>query len=97
MESSNHQLLEDWLSGLTEREHLIFDKGFTAALEAVLEDFTDARIKLLNKIAEVTEEDVYGGEDYMKQLMARVSVLDLYEKYYKKRISILKPSGAALA
>lgn len=96
MESSNGQHLEDWLDTLTEREHLVFDRGFCAALEAVMEDFTDAKIKIFNKLAEVIDEDNYSDDAFRKQLLARVSTLDIYEKAYRKRVDIIKPSVAAL-
>lgn len=97
MESSNTYNLEIWLTTLTEKEHMIFDKGFTQGLKAVLEDFTDAKIKILNKIADITFDDEDDHDSYRKQLLARMATLDIYEKNYRERIKTLEPSGAALA
>lgn len=87
--SSNTAPLEDWIESLTDAERAIFDKGYLAALKGVLEQISESKIKLYNRVLEADEED---NSEVKRQLLSRIKVLDVYEKHYNRRVKVLEPS-----
>lgn len=85
------QAVEKLLETFTDAEHSAFDKGYIAALLAVLEHITESKTRLVQKML---DEDTSSHGKAI--LQSRVHILDIYEKHYKKRVKVLDSSPTKL-
>lgn len=83
--------IEKWVLTLTDKEREIFDAGYVLALCSLLEQITESKTKLANKMFDL--EDVAEDEDeeefFRAQLEARLLLLDIYEKHYTLRAKVI--------
>lgn len=76
--------IEDWLEGLTSKEHDLFEKGYAAAIAGILEHISESKTRILTNYMEHMDD-----EQAVMQLSSRIHLLDVYEKHYKRRFNTL--------
>lgn len=78
--------IEEELQNLSEEELRLWNKGFLAAIEGVIEQLRDDKIRLLNKLISLNPNQ----HRTRLVLESRLGILDTYEDHYKGRIALLE-------
>lgn len=76
--------VENWIETLSDKERALFNKGYVVALFGLLEQISESKAKIINKLIDIDE----GSSDWI-QLKARLLLLDIYEKHYANRVKNL--------
>lgn len=82
----NPEEIERMLDLLTDKEVDAFNKGYMAALMGVTIQFSETKTKIMSRIM-----DEEPGR-YRRQLEAKVHILDVFEKHFRKRVKVLEPT-----
>lgn len=84
---SNPKRIEDWIDSLSVRERTFFNTGYAVAIRTLMEDISEIKTALSQKIMSVREEDdaIWEG-----QLLARMDLLDKVEQHYSTRLQQMK-------
>lgn len=88
MYNDNPLNIEKWIEGLDSVQKDMFDKGYVIALCGLLEQISESKRKILNRLLVLDPEE----EDYEEsklQLDSRLLLLDIYEKHYTYRVKHL--------
>lgn len=86
----NPHEIEEWLQQLPDDEQSIFDLGYICALEGLLEQIVDSKIKIWNKMMGASKREE-------SHLQSRIYILDIYEKHFQRRIDRIAERQASKA
>lgn len=75
----NPMEIEKWIRTLSSDELVIFDMGYICALEGLLEQITESKHKIWDKIMR--------NPKAKDELESRIHILDIYETHFQKRIN----------
>lgn len=87
MSMKTFKTIEEEVQTYTDGELQIWNKGYLAAIEGLLEQIQDDQIRLLNKLMEISDDEIQKRKKPL--LQSRLVVLDAYEEHYKKRLTQL--------
>lgn len=89
----NPTRLDKWRQSLTREDRLLVDQGYLMAVGDLIDQLRKSKIKLLNKLQELKDEEETSSDEEVKQkmnmLLSRVQILDKYDDHYTQKIELL--------